>query len=279
MQGDVSDDELAQSIAAFAIPSIYSLIHIIYILAFGKRSSLLRPRPDWEILVLTMSMFLLGVAGICLALFAARTRDVRVHLGLKGVGLLSVEVLVVVIAGRRVFQIYRDVQRVYRNPKRPLPFDFLIAFGIGSHPLLLGLGFWQLREDGVEFIWVAPSTHHFVLFLLLISLYINWGYHRGWSWGWKQFGWWGVGFLTANLVAFVLPVVGVSLRGRWVHLSQCLSSFVVILLCDVRRWWIAGHSTSDESALRSLSGGTSIRQYGSDLEGSIKREPCEGTGV
>lgn len=163
--------------------------------------------------------------------------------------------------------------------------DFLIAFEAVSHPLLLGLGLWQLLDDGVEFIWVAPSTHHFVLFLLLVSLYINWCYHRGWSWGWKKLGWWGVGFLTANLVAFVLPVVGVSLGGRWVHLSQCLSSFVVILLGDIRRWWKAGLSTGDEGGwialstlcrgtvgakTKDLSGGTSTREDGSDAEGSIR---------
>ncbi|KAL2168381.1 hypothetical protein VTG60DRAFT_7360 [Thermothelomyces hinnuleus] len=285
MQGHVTGDELAQSITAFAVPGVCGLIHIIYTLAFGKRSSLLRPRLDWEIQLMILSWFLLGVAGISLALLTARTGDVRFHLGLKGVGLLSVEVLVIVIAGRPVFQIYLEVRRVYRDRQRPLPslwLDFLIVFEAVSHPLLLGSGLWKLIDDGVEFIWVAPSTHHLVLFLLQLSLYITWGCHRGW----KHLGWWGVGFLTANLVAFVLPVVGVSLRSRRVHLSQSLSSFVVILFADVRRWWRAEHPAGDESPLRNicsgvvgvkmrdLSGGT--RENGTDLEGSIEWASWKG---
>ncbi|KAL2137505.1 hypothetical protein VTI28DRAFT_9310 [Corynascus sepedonium] len=279
MQGHVTEDGLAQSITAFAVPGVCGLIHIIYTLAFGKRSSLLRPRLDWEVLFMIMSWFLLGVAGISLALLTARTGDARFHLGLKGVGLFSVEVLVIFIAGRPVLQIYLKVRRIYRDRQRPLPslwLDFLIALEAVSHPLLLGSGLWKLIDDGDEFIWVAPSTHHLVLFLLQLSLYISLGCYRGW----KYLGWWGVGFLSANLVAFVLPVVGVSLRSRRVHLSQSLSSSVVVLFGDIRIWWRAEHPAGDESPLRilyrgivrvkmrDLAGGTSTRENGTDLEGS-----------
>jgi hypothetical protein len=109
MQDDVTGDELAQSIAAFVIPSVYCLIHIIHSSVFGKRGSLLRPQPDWEILVL--SWFLFGVAGSSLAVLTARTRDVRFHLGLEGVGLLSMDVLLVRWFSLRLDSMYSLVFR------------------------------------------------------------------------------------------------------------------------------------------------------------------------
>ena len=90
MQDDDTRDALRQSIAAFAIPSVYCLIRII---CTCNSSPVLHPRPDCYILF--TSWFASGVAGSTLAVLTARTGDVRFHLGLKGVGLLSEELLLV----------------------------------------------------------------------------------------------------------------------------------------------------------------------------------------
>lgn len=90
MQNDVYGNELHQSIAAFAILSVYYLIHILNI-CFSRCSSLLRPRLDWEIIVLLPSWCLFGVAGSIFTLYTARTGDTRFLLGLESVTFLSVD--------------------------------------------------------------------------------------------------------------------------------------------------------------------------------------------
>ncbi|KAH6614589.1 hypothetical protein B0J18DRAFT_303678 [Chaetomium sp. MPI-SDFR-AT-0129] len=86
MQGDATSNGLRQSIAAFVITLAYCLIRSIFT---RKNILVLRPRPDWCIL---SSWFALGVVGSALAVLAARTGDVRFHLGLKVVALLFVEI-------------------------------------------------------------------------------------------------------------------------------------------------------------------------------------------
>ncbi|KAH6651422.1 hypothetical protein F5144DRAFT_85473 [Chaetomium tenue] len=271
MQNDVCDNELRQSIAAFAILSVYHLIHILYIW-FSRCSSLLHPRLDWEILILLPSWCLFGVAGSILTLYTVRTRDTRFLLGLKSVAFLSAEVLLVITVGRCFFRIYQYNFRLLH-----------VGFGVVSH-LLVGFGVWLLIDRGVELIWVAPSSFHFVLSIFLVSLYINRAtYYYRWSWDWMELGWWGVGFLVMNLVAFVLPVLGFFLNWGWLHLSQCLACVVIALLCDVRKWWKAGHPVGDEShsrplntlpkgtfgaSTRALTGGT-CTQDRSDAESAI----------
>ncbi|KAL2178990.1 uncharacterized protein P884DRAFT_290687, partial [Thermothelomyces heterothallicus CBS 202.75] len=169
MQGDVTGGELARSIVAFAIPSVTCLISIICTWVFGERRSLPRPYPDWEILVATWPLF--SAAGICLAVLTAQKRDVRYHLALKGVGFLSVDVRVVVVLGRAIFLSNQDVPLL-----RLLV--YFILFG-AIHLLLLGLGIWKLLDGGSEFIWAVPSTHHFAVFLFLVSLFI----YRAYRWG------------------------------------------------------------------------------------------------
>ena len=87
----VTPDQLSQAILAFAIPSAFYLIHIFYGFVFGKRNPVLRPQPDWDILCISWLLF--TPSGITFAVLAARTRDNRFLLCLKGVALLSVLVL------------------------------------------------------------------------------------------------------------------------------------------------------------------------------------------
>ncbi|KAH6632460.1 hypothetical protein F5144DRAFT_574129 [Chaetomium tenue] len=263
MQGDVTEDGLRQSIAAFAVSSVSCLIHIIY----TRKSSL---RLDWYIL--TISWLVFGIAGSCLAVLTARTRDVRLHLCLKGDAFLSAEILLIIAVGRPFVRLYQGLRVI-------LPWWLHIPAAVGtvSYPLSLGLGLWILIYGKNEVIWAAPCVLSLVFFFFLGSLFLWWRHDK-----WKALGWWGFTLLAANLVAFVLAVVGASLRSDWLLLSQCLSRVVVVLLYDGRQWWTSLNGqevwmylsirAGDRvwPKLRSLTGDMRTREGGSDAEDSLE---------